>query len=113
MHQLNLTFEPGLGQRYRDQRECFAACVYARGLGRVAAALDVTPSGLSQMLSGERNLDSGLVEKYMEEFKDTTPALYWAARFLQDATTRQQQAMAALPGLVDQLNRLMAEAGRS
>lgn len=113
MHQLNLTFEPGLAQRFRDQRECFASCVYARGLGRVAAALDVTPSGLSQMLSGERNLDSGLIEKYMAEFKDTTPALYWAARFLQDASTRQQQAMAALPGLVDQLNRLMAEAGRT
>src|SRR5690606_23105365 len=111
--QLNLTFEPGLAQRFRDMRECFASCVYSRGLGRVAAALDVTPSGLSQMLSGERNLDSGLIEKYMAEFQDTTPALFWAARHLQDATTRQQQAMAALPGLVDQLTRLMAEAGRS
>lgn len=111
MHQLNLTFEPGLSQRFRDMKECFASCVYQRGLGRVAAALDVTPSGLSQMLSGERNLDSGLIEKYMAEFKDTTPALYWAARHLQDATTRQQQAMASLPGLVDQLSRLMADAG--
>lgn len=36
--------------------------------------------------------------------------LYWAARFLQDSHTRQQQALDALPGLVDQLNRLMAEA---
>lgn len=113
MHQLNLTFEPGLAQRYRDLRECFASCVYARGLGRVAAALDVTPSGLSQMLSGERNLDSSLIERYMAEFQDTTPALYLAARYLQDATTRQQQAMAQLPGLVDQLKRLMAEAGRA
>lgn len=107
MHQMSLSFEPGLAQRYRDQRECFASCVYSRGLGRVAAALDVTPSGLSQMLSGERNLDSGLIERYMTEFQDTTPALFWAAKFLQDAQTRQQQAMAALPGLVDQLNRLM------
>lgn len=110
MTQLALNLEPGLAQRYRDQRECFASCVYARGLGRVAAALDVTPSGLSQMLSGERNLDSGLVERYMQHFGDTTPALYWAARWLQDADTLQRQAMAALPGLVDQLNRLMAEA---
>lgn len=112
MNQLSLTFEPGLAQRYRDIRECFASCVYARGLGRVAAALDVTPSGLSQMLSGERNLDSGLIERYMDEFQDRTPALYWAARHLQDATTRQQQAMAQLPGLVDQLTRLMAAAGQ-
>ena len=28
MQQLNLTFEPGLAQRHRDLRECFAACVY-------------------------------------------------------------------------------------
>lgn len=112
MNQLNLTLEPGLAQRFRDLRECFASCVYSRGLGRVAAALDVAPSNLSSMLSGERNLDPGLVEKYMEAFQDTTPALFWAARHLQSATTRQQQAMAQLPGLVDQLTRLMAEAGQ-
>jgi hypothetical protein len=111
MHQLNLTFEAGMAQRYRDLRECFAACVYQRGLGRVAAAIDVAPSNLSAMLSGERNLDSALIERYMSEFGDTTPALYWAARHLQCATTRQQQAMAALPGLVDQMTRLLAEAG--
>jgi hypothetical protein len=112
MGQLALNLEPGLAQRFRDQRECFASCVYARGLGRVAAAVDVAPSSLSQMLSGERNLDPAIVEKYMAHFGDTTPALYWAARWLQDADTLQKQAMAALPGLVDQLNRLMAEAAR-
>lgn len=111
MNQMSLTFEPGLGQRYRDLRECFAACVYQRGLTRVAGAIDVAPSNLSVMLSGERNLDTGLVERYMEAFKDTTPALYMAARWLQDATTRQQQAIAQLPALVDQLNRVMEAAG--
>ncbi|RZZ85665.1 hypothetical protein [Pseudoxanthomonas winnipegensis] len=113
MQQLTLSFEAGLSQRYRDMRECFAACVYQRGLGRVAAAIDVAPSNLSAMLSGERNLDPSLVEKYMAEFKDTTPAQYWAARWLQDANTRQQQALAQLPNLVDQLNRLMAVAGQA
>ncbi|MFT3806083.1 hypothetical protein [Arenimonas sp.] len=111
MHQLALSLEPGMAQRYRDLRECFAACVYRQGLGRVAAAVDVAPSNLSAMLSGERNLDSTIVERYMREFRDTTPALYWAARWLQDAETVQKQAMAALPELVDRLNRLMAEAG--
>lgn len=113
MQQLALSFEPGLAQRYKDQRECFAACVYQRGLGRVAAAVDEKPSNLSAMLSGDRNLDTEVVERYMAHFHDNTPALFWAARWLQDATTRQQQAMAALPGLVDQLNRLMVEAGRA
>lgn len=106
MGQLALNFEPGLAQRYRDQRECFASCVYQRGLGRVAAALDVAPSNLSAMLSGDRNLDTGLVEKYMQHFGDTTPALYMAARWLQDANTLQQQAMAAIPALVSELTRL-------
>lgn len=112
MTQLALNLEPGLAQRFRDQRECFASCVYARGLGRVAAAVDVAPSSLSQMLSGERNLDPAIVERYMEHFGDTTPALFWAARWLQDADTLQRQALSQLPGLVDQLNRLMKEAGR-
>ncbi len=112
MQQLNLTFETGLAQRYRDMRECFASCVYSRGLGRVAAAVDVAPSNLSAMLAGDRNIDSGLIEKYMAEFGDTTPALFWAAKHLQCANSRQQQALAQLPSLVDQLSRLMAEAGK-
>jgi len=113
MQQLALSFEPGLAQRYKDMRECFATCVYQRGLGRVAAAVDEKPSNLSAMLSGERNLDTEIIEKYMTAFNDDTPALFWAARWLTDAQSRQQQAIAALPGLVDQLTRLMAEAGRS
>lgn len=110
MQQLSLSLEPGLAQRYADLRECFAACVYQRGLGRVAAAIDAQPSNLCSMLSGERHLDPALIEKYMLAFGDNTPALFWAARWLQDAETLQQQARAQLPGLVEQLNRLLGEA---
>lgn len=112
MQQLSLSLEPGLAQRYRNMRECFAACVYQRGLGRVAATIDVAPSNLSSMLSGERNLDSELIERYMTEFQDRAPAEYWAARFLQDSGLLQKQALSQIPGLVDQLHRLLAEAGR-
>lgn len=112
MSQLSLTFEPGLAQRYRDLRECFAARVYATGLGRVASAIDVQPSNLSAMLSGERNLDTGVVERYMAHFGDTLPAQYMAARWLQDAATIQQQAMAQIPALVADLQRLAALAGQ-
>jgi len=92
MDQLSLSFETGLAQRYRDQRECFAKCVYTIGLGRVASAVDIAPSTLSQMLSGERNLDTGIIERYIEKFQDPTPALFWAARFCQDSKTLQEQA---------------------
>lgn len=110
MQQLALTLEPGLAQRHRDLRECFATCVYARGLGRVAALVDLSPSNLSEMLSGTRNLPTDVVERYMAETKDTTPALYLAARWLQDATTIREQALAAIPGLVSQLTSLLAQA---
>ena len=110
MTQLQLSLEPGLAQRFRDLRECFASCVYARGLGRVAAAVDVAPSNLSAMLSGERNLDPGIVERYMEHFGDNTPAMFWAARWLQDSATLQHQAMAQIPALVADLQRLAAMA---
>lgn len=108
MQQLSLSLETGLAQRYRDLRECFASCVYQRGLGRVAAACDVQPSNLSAMLSGERNLDPGLIEKYMQEFSDRTPAQFWAARWLQDAGALREQAMAQLPALVGQVQNLLA-----
>lgn len=110
MDQLSLTLEPGLAQRYRDLRECFAKCVYERGLGRVAAAVDVAPSNLSQMLSGDRNLDTGVVERYMEAFHDRTPAEYWAAKHCQDKRTLQEQAMAQLPGLIAQVQAIVEAA---
>jgi hypothetical protein len=112
MQQLALTLEPGLAQKYRDVRECFAACVYRVGLGRVAAMVDQAPSNLSAMLSGDRHLPSEVIERYMAGTGDTTPALFWAARYLQDAKTVQQQALSQIPGLVAQLNTLLAVAGK-
>lgn len=111
--QLSLSFEPGLAQRYRDMRECFAACVYGIGLGRVAAECDVAPSNLSAMLSGERNLDPAIIERYMHKFQDVRPALYWAARYCQDSDEQQRQALSQIPGLVSELNRLLEAAGGS
>lgn len=110
MQQLSLVLEPGLAQRHRDLRECFAACVYARGLGRVASAVDVAPSHLSNMLGGERHLPTDVIERYMDKFGDTTPALYLAARYLQDASVQREQALAAIPDLVEQLQRLVKDA---
>jgi hypothetical protein len=112
MQQLALTLEPGLAQKYRDLRECFAACVYRVGLGRVAAMVDQAPSNLSAMISGDRHLPTDVVERFMQGTSDTTPALFIAARYLQDAKTVQQQALAQLPGMVAQLNTLIALAGK-
>lgn len=107
MEQMNLSFDHGLANRYRDLRECFAACVYARGLGRVAPMVDQAPSHLSAMLSGDRHLPTDVIEQYMNKTGDTTPALFMAARYLQDAKDRQQQAMAQIPAALEALQRLM------
>lgn len=111
MTQLALTLEPGLAVRYRDLRECFAARVYHHGLGRVAAAIDVAPSNLSAMLSGERNLDASLIERFMLEFADTEPAAYLAAKFLGDPDLLRTFALAALPGALGQLANMLTAAG--
>jgi hypothetical protein len=109
MQKLVISVDPALAQRYGDLRECFAACVYTHKLKDVAAALDVAPSNFSQMLGGERNLDIDLVERYMREFNDTTPAQYMAARWLQDLRAQQSQAAvgACNPDVVDELHRLV------
>lgn len=107
MEQLSLHFEPGLAQRFRDLRECMAACVYNRGLGRVAAAVDVAPSNLSAMLSGDRHLPTDIVEGYMREFGDTTPALFLAARYCRDARAVRDEAIAQIPGVIAQLSALL------
>jgi hypothetical protein len=111
MNQLALTLEPGLAVRYRDLRECFAACVYKEGLGRVAAMVDEKPSNLSAMLSGERNLDGGIIERYMREFGDTTPARYWAAKWLGDPELLKAFAQSLLPNAIADLRTLLDAAG--
>lgn len=111
MTQLALTLEPGLAVRYRDLRECFAARVYHVGLGRVASALDVAPSNLSAMLSGDRHLDVSLVEEFMRQFGDTEPARFLAAKFLGDPALLQTFALAALPEALAQLGNVLAAAG--
>lgn len=109
--QLALTLEPDLAIRYRDLRECFAACVYREGLGRVAPRVDEAPSNLSQMLSGERNLDPRIIERYMREFQDYTPARYFAAKWLGDADLLKAFAASQLPSAVADLAKLLEAAG--
>jgi hypothetical protein len=78
VQQLSLSLEPGLAQKYRDMRECFASCVYQRGLGRVAAACDVQPSNLSSMAaewitgSGARGKQQDRAAAAVHEFPGKT-----------------------------------------
>lgn len=111
MQQLGLSLDPQLAVQHRNLRECFASCVYRIGLARVAGALDVASSNLSSMLSGDRNLDADLIERFMAEFHDTTPAQYLAARWLQSAEAVRNNALAQLPSILAQLQTAMQVAG--
>lgn len=116
MQQMSLSFEPGLAQRFRSLTECVAAGVYQRGLGRVAAHVDVAPSHLSAQLSedGSRHLSVATLEQYIEREGDLTPIYYLVDRFCRDPLATQQEALARIPGLIQQMQAvLQAAAGQT
>ena len=111
--QLTLTLEPGATARHRTLKDCIAQGVYQRGVVAVAGKIDASPSHLSEALSSSerRKFDVDDFERYIQSTGDTAPILYLAARHLQDAATVQQQAMSQLPGVLAQLQTLLAVAG--
>lgn len=82
--QLTLDFTPGLLDRHMSLRDCVAACVYQRGLGRVAIDLNLAPGNLSVQLSEDqtRHFSVDSLERYIEKTGDTTPVMYLVERFL-------------------------------
>lgn len=111
--QLTLNLEPGLAVRHRTLKECLAVGIYSRGLQAVAGKLDVSPSHLSEALSGSdrRKFDLDHLERYIEVTGDTTPVLYLVAKFLRDPAVTQQEALAKLAVLADLVPGLLAQAG--
>lgn len=109
--QIPLALDPSLATKFRDVRECLAHCIYQRGLGRVAADLDIQPSNLSVMLSGERHLDVALLERYVAHYNDALPIRFLASKFLQDPEMVKASALAALPELLQNLFNTCSVAG--
>lgn len=113
MQQMTLAFEPGLSGRFRSLLEVVAAGVYQRGLGRVAAMVDVAPSHLSAQLSGteSRRLPADTLETYIEKSGDLTPIFYLVDKFCRDPQVTQAEAMSRLAMLMEQLMPLAQQAG--
>jgi hypothetical protein len=100
--QLTLSFEPGLGERYRCLRECVAAGVYRNGLGNTAIDLDVAPGNLSVQISDDpsRHFSVDSLERYIEKTRDTTPIYYLIDKFLADkAKDNEAEMVAAMQAL--------------
>lgn len=107
--QLTLDFTPGLTDRHMSLRDCIAAGVYQRGLGRVAIDLNLAPGNLSVQLSEDssRNFSVDSLERYVEKTGDTTPVLYLVEKFLSErkdagATQAKLDALAQIQALMKQ-----------
>lgn len=110
--QLTLALDPGAAI-HPSLKACMAAGVYQRGVTTVAGKLDLSPSHLSEALSGSerRKLDVDDLEAYIQATGDTTPIMYLIAKYLRDPAVIQHEALARLVGLADQLPVLLAQAG--
>jgi len=100
--QLTLELEPGLTDRFSNLRECVTACIYQRGLKRVAMDLDKSPGNLSRQLAGDSNHHFSVesLEQYMQTSGDLTPIHYLIARYLGDQAQTEAATMRRLEDLL-------------
>jgi hypothetical protein len=117
--QLTLSLDPGLTDQHRSLKECLAARVYQQrgGITAVAGRLDMSPSHLSEVLSGGgdrgRKLDLDELERYIQTYHDVTPVLWLVARYLPEAPVQHAAAIERLAELALSLPALLAQIGAS
>jgi hypothetical protein len=112
--QLTLDFTPGLTDRFTNLRECIAAGVYQRGLGRIAIDLNKAPGNLSVELSEDpsRRFSVDALETYIEKTGDTQPILYLIERFLApDAKPKNHEQVKAIQAQAAELMRQLQSLG--
>lgn len=110
--QLTLEFEPGMLDRYGNLRECVTACIYQRGLKRVAMDLDKAPGNLSRELGGDsdRHFSVEALERYIQTQGDLTPIYYLIARYMGDQAHAEAATMRRLEDLMGQVATLVGQA---
>lgn len=113
--QLTLNFDASLATRYRSLREATAHSVYAskKGLGGVAAALDLSPTDLTKRLNGDshRPLRADDIEEIIAATGDITPIQYLIAKYMQDPEAQRTAAYGQLAALLPALIGAMEQAG--
>lgn len=113
--QLTLQLEPALAVRHPSLKACIASGVYQRGVTTVAGKIDRAPSHVCEALSGtdRRKFDVDDLERYIAATGDTDPILYLVAKYLRDPAAAQQEAMARVAVLGEQIAQLMVQSGLS
>lgn len=111
--QFTLALDPALPDIYRWARECVAAGVYKRGLGRVASELDVSPGNLSVALSDDPARKFGLdeAERYTQVTGDKTWIYYLVAKYLGEGAAARDHALAEVHEMLAALPDKLAAAG--
>ncbi len=109
--QLTLKLEPGLTDRYSNLRECVTACVYSRGLKRVAMDLDKAPGNLSRELGGDsdRHFSIEALERYIQTQGDLTPIHYLIARYLGNQASAEAATLQRVEDLLGQVAALVGQ----
>lgn len=114
--QLTLALEPGLANRYASALEVVRAGAYTshRPLKAIAADMDMPVSTLSRKLSGHpddpRHFTLSDLELYIQTTGDTLPIAWLAARYLQTADDRRQQAIEQLASIAPMIMSLIRSA---
>jgi hypothetical protein len=87
------------------------ACVYQRGLKRVAMDLDKAPGNLSRMLAGEGgyHFSIELMERYIQTQGDLTPIYYLIAKYLGDQAKTEAATMRRVETMLAEMTALMGQ----
>lgn len=111
VNQLTLELESGLTERHRSLLDCLAACIYQRGLKRVASDLDKAPGNLSRELAGDsdRLFSVAAMERYIQTQGDLTPILYLIARYMGDQAQAEAATMKRVETLLSEVASLVGQ----
>ncbi len=111
MSQLTLSFDVDLTDRYSNLRECVTACVYQKGLKRVAMDLDKAPGNLSRELGGDsdRHFSIEALERYIQTQGDLTPIYYLIARYMGNQAEAEAATIRRLEDLLGEVRAVVGQ----
>lgn len=106
MRHLSITYQGGLTHTSRSLRELMQVQVHNNGgVVAVAGKIDLSPSKLSEKLSGgdggnrQRCLTIDELERYMKETGDVTPVHYLIEKFMTCPEAQHAEAIAQFTNL--------------
>lgn len=117
--QLELDFQPGLTEQFPELIDLVASVVYGSriGLKGCAAALDMSPSNLSRILSRRdpddvRHFDIGWISPLIQATDDRRPISWLIEKHLEDPETKRKQLVDQVATVLPLLQRFVEQETR-